>query len=262
MITSTSNGKVKNVIRLISKSNARKEQKLFTAEGIKMFQEAPPDMIEQVFVKQSLRLEEKLHKKLKSLPHEVVSDTVFDRMSSTKTPQGIMTALRQPEYVWEDMLCRDAPLLLVLEDLQDPGNLGTIIRTAEGAGVDGVIMSKGCVDIFNPKTIRSTMGSVYRMPFFYMDDLKETLEILEKENICTYAAHLQGENTYDKENYCRGTAFLIGNEGNGLSPELTAMAKRRIRIPMEGLVESLNAAVASSILTYEAFRQRRNCIDK
>lgn len=262
MITSTSNGKVKNVIRLISKSSVRREQKLFTAEGIKMFQEAPPKMIEQVFIKQSLRLEDGLLKKLKRLPYEVVTDTVFDRMSSTKTPQGILTVLRQPEYIWEDMLCWDAPLLLVLEDLQDPGNLGTIIRTAEGAGVDGVIMNKGCVDIFNPKTIRSTMGSVYRMPFFYMDDLRDVMEILEEENICTYAAHLMGENTYDGEDYSRGCAFLIGNEGNGLSPEIAAMAKRRIRIPMEGLVESLNAAMACGILVYEAARQRRNCIDK
>ena len=152
----------------------------------------------------------------------------------------------------------DKPLFMILEDLQDPGNLGTIIRTGEGAGVTGVILSKTSVDVFNPKVIRSTMGSVYRVPVLYVDSIEEeVLPMLKTHGTTTYAAHLKGENNYDQEDYGKGTAFFIGNEGNGLSDELTACADTLIKIPMAGQVESLNAAMASGILMYEAARQRR-----
>ena len=151
------------------------------------------------------------------------------------------------------------PLLMILEDLQDPGNLGTILRTGEGAGVTGIILSKNSVDIYNPKVIRSTMGSVYRMPFYYTSSIQEEiLPWLREKKITGYAAHLEGKNSYDQEDYTKGTAFFIGNEGNGLSRELSQKADIWIRIPMEGQVESLNAAMASGILMYEASRQRRN----
>ena len=144
---------------------------------------------------------------------------------------------------------------MVLDNLQDPGNLGTIVRTAEGAGVTGVIMSKETVDIYNPKVIRSTMGSIYRMPFYYADDIFETVEELQKRGIKVYAAHLQGEGFYEKD-YRTGTAFLVGNEGNGLTDRITGMADEKIRIPMMGKVESLNAAIAATLMAYEALRQR------
>ena len=147
--------------------------------------------------------------------------------------------------------------MMILDNLQDPGNLGTIFRTAEAAGVTGIIMSRDCVDIYNPKTIRSTMGALYRMPFLYVDDLKETIHTLKEQNIKSYAAHLDGKNTYDKEDYRQGTAFLIGNEGNGLREEIAQCADTWIRIPMCGQVESLNAAVAATVLMFEVSRQRR-----
>ena len=143
----------------------------------------------------------------------------------------------------------------VLEDIQDPGNLGTMLRTGEGAGITAVIMSKKTADLFNPKTIRSTMGSVYRVPFCYVEDLKAVIEKMHAAGIQTYAAHLQGKNSYTQECYSAKTAFLIGNEGNGLSDEIAALAMCKIRIPMEGQVESLNAAVSAAILMYEAKRQ-------
>lgn len=165
--------------------------------------------------------------------------------------------MRQQASDLPTLLRAEKPLLLLLENLQDPGNLGTILRTAEGAGVTGVILSKGCVDLYNPKTIRSTMGSVYRVPTLYTEDLRETVELLKAHGIRSFAAHLKGVNFYDQENYRGGTAFLIGNEGNGLTEELTEQADTLIRIPMEGKLESLNAGVASAILMYEAYRQRR-----
>ena len=258
MITSSSNAQVKNVIQLNTKGKARNKQGLFVVEGIKMFREAPADWISKVYIRESLYEEDSWKQELAAVPHEVVADSVFRQMSDTMTPQGILTVLHQPHYEWKDFTGNASPLLVVLEDLQDPGNLGTILRTSEGAGVDGILLSKGCVDIFNPKTIRSTMGSIYRMPFLYVDNMMELMEKLKEEHICTYAAHLKGKNFYDQEDYQGGTAFLIGNEGNGLSEELSEKSECLIRIPMAGKVESLNAAMACGILTYEASRQRRN----
>ena len=149
------------------------------------------------------------------------------------------------------------PGMLLLDGIQDPGNLGTMMRTAEAAGVDGVIMSRDTVDIYNPKTIRSTMGSIYRVPFLYTDDLLADMEKLHEKGIVTYAAHLKGKGYYDEVSYKGPTAFLIGNEGNGLSDEISEKAKQYIKIPMEGQLESLNAAVAAAILMYEAAAQRR-----
>lgn len=152
---------------------------------------------------------------------------------------------------------RKQMLFILLENLQDPGNLGTIFRTAEAAGVDGIIMNGQTVDIYNPKTIRSTMGSVYRVPFLYTDDICGAIRTLQEKGVSVYAAHLKGDKCYDEYDYHGSSAFLIGNEGNGLSEEAAGCADAYLRIPMKGSVESLNAAVASSILLYEAYRQRR-----
>lgn len=146
----------------------------------------------------------------------------------------------------------------MLDNLQDPGNMGTIVRTAEGAGVTGVIMSRDCVDIYNPKTIRSTMGSIYRMPFYYAEDILKAIRKIKDAGIKVYAAHLDGEKSYDEEDYAFSCAFLIGNEGNGLREETSKMADHYIIIPMSGEVESLNAAIAASVLMFEVKRQRRN----
>lgn len=190
---------------------------------------------------------------------EMVDDRVFRQMCDTQTPQGILTLASIPVYPREKLLGESgAPLILVLEDLQDPGNVGTIIRTAEGAGVTGVFMSSRTADCFQPKVVRSTMGSIFRVPVRREDSLPELMIWLKKHGVKSYAAHLSGKNSYVKENYREGTAFLIGNEGNGLSDELTADADVRIRIPMEGKVESLNAAVASALLMYEAHAQRHS----
>lgn len=254
MITSTANPQVKNLQQLAKKAKLRNEQDVFLAEGRKMFQEAPPERVQKVYLSESLYKEKG---QVCGLPCEVLSDRVFEAVSGTKTPQGILMLVRQFHYRLEDLLKREAPLLMILENLQDPGNLGTILRTAEGAGADGVILSRDCVDIYNPKTIRSTMGSVYRVPFLYVDSIGEILPSLAAKGVRTYAAHLNGENLYDREDYRGGTAFFIGNEGNGLTDALAARADRLVRIPMHGRLESLNAAVAAAVLMYEACRQRR-----
>lgn len=253
-----SNPQVKRVAQLQKKARLRREEGVFLVEGPRMFREVPRDRLEKVYVSTSYLSNREHQEQLTGMNWEEVEDKVFVRMSDTQTPQGVLCLVRQQEGSLESILKREAPLLMVLEDIQDPGNLGTIFRTAEGAGVHGIIMSRDCVDIYNPKTIRSTMGSIYRVPFCVCENLPGVLEQLDGAGVRTYAAHLQGKNTYDRESYLGGTAFLIGNEGNGLSQEISARASCKIRIPMEGQLESLNAGVAAAILMYEAGRQRRN----
>lgn len=261
MISSLSNTKVKQVAAWQNKARERKKDNIFLAEGLKMFEEAPEEKVKEVYITEELlnRLDPEsfLLKKLQCTGFETVSEEVFAKMSDTMTPQGILTVLARPQYTLEELLFVKNPLFVILEDLQDPGNLGTILRTGEGAGVTAVIMSKNTVDIFNPKTIRSTMGSVYRVPFLYVEDLEKTLKCLQDAGIKTYAAHLKGATYYDSFSFEEGTAFLIGNEGNGLKKSTADAADAYLKIPMEGQVESLNAAIATSLLMYEAHRQRR-----
>ena len=262
MITSTSNAAVKNVVNLSKKTKERNAQGLFIVEGPKMFAEAPEGLLESVYIAESFFRERKSflkehERKLDAVPVQVVSDHVCSVMSDTKTPQGIICLARQMRYSCADLAAGPAPLCVILEDLQDPGNMGTIIRTAEGAGASGVLLSAGCVDIYNPKVIRSTMGSVYRVPFAAAEDLAPVLEEWKAGGMTLYAAHLDGRGSYDREDYSASTGFLIGNESRGLTPALTAQADVLVRIPMCGRVESLNASVAAAILMYEGFRQRR-----
>lgn len=261
MITSTSNQRVKQIVQWQTKAKQRRQDGIFLAEGLKMYEEAPPELIREVYLTQSLlrHLEgtaSAIRKKLERTGYETTTEEVFERMSDTRTPQGILTVLKRPSYGLEQLLRGDRPLLLLLENIQDPGNLGTILRTGEGAGITGVIMSAQTADIYNPKTIRATMGSVYRVPFLYVEDMAAIVETLREKGIHVYAAHLQGQTYYDRFDFREGTAFLIGNEGNGLRRETAEMADFYLKIPMEGQVESLNAAIAASLLAYEAHRQR------
>lgn len=257
MITSTSNTQVKQLIQLQKKSKVRNEQKVFIVEGIRMFQEVPREMVKKVYISESLYNRKRQDLNLAGLSVELMSDIVFSRVSDTQTPQGILCVVEQMKYCVEDLWKVDAPHLVFLDNLQDPGNLGTILRTAEGAGVTGVVMSKDCVDIYNPKTIRSTMGSIYRLPFLYAEHLETVICQVKEKGVTVYAGHLDGRLSYDQEDYTKGTAFLIGNEGNGLREDIAQLADTWIRIPMCGEVESLNAAIAASILMFEVYRQRR-----
>ena len=260
MITSTSNARVKELVQLQKKSKVRNEQGVFLLEGVKMYQEIPQEQLVKVYVSETFadKQKEEINRLKDRRKLEYLSDHVFQYVSDTKTPQGILCVVRQSTYCLEDILEAEDAHLLVLDNLQDPGNLGTILRTAEGAGVTGIIISKESVDIYNPKVIRSTMGSIYRVPFVYVEDLKEAIAKVKAHGIFTYAAHLDGKNSYDKEDYTKKTAFLIGNEGNGLRKEIADLADTWIRIPMQGQVESLNAAIATSVLMFETARQRRN----
>lgn len=254
MITTIQNKQIKQIIKLKKNARERKKQQLFIVEGIRMFTEIPKEYLYKVYASQDFYNEHQTV--FGEMEVELVSDQVMKEISDTMTPQGVLALVKMLKYSLDDLLNQKEPLFLVLENLQDPGNLGTILRTGEGAGISGVIMSHDTVDIYNPKVTRSTMGSIFRVPFVYVDDLFEVLETMEDKDITTYAAHLNGTD-YTKEDYSTGTAFFIGNEGNGLTDELTDKAQKKIKIPMCGKVESLNAAMASGLLVYEARRQRQ-----
>ena len=284
------NAKIKEIQKLTEKSKARREAGLFVIEGPRMFIETPLEWIEEIYVTQrfldnadsgllgmaegpsidgdstagsvenshsdhstSIRASEMIT----WMNHEVVTEEQMKKLTDTVTPQGILCVVRQPSYTMEDIINHPGHrLLMILEDIQDPGNLGTIFRTAEGAGASGIIMTKGCADLFNPKVVRSTMGSIYRVPFFVTDDIEQTINLVKNAQIEVFAAHLKGEHFYDEIEY-KDAAFLIGNEGRGLKDSTASLADTYIKIPMSGELESLNASMAAGILMYEHNRQIR-----
>lgn len=255
MITSTSNQKIKDLKELNTKQKARRKLGAFVVEGERAVLEVPSELLIMVYAAESFDSE-----KLKGFPQdkiEILSDNVFKSVCDTQTPQGVMAVVKMPHYELKDLLEGENTNLLILENVQDPGNLGTMMRTGEGAGITGVVMSKGTVELFNPKTVRATMGSIYRVPFYVAEDLAETIDEIKKNGVKLYAAHLKGKVFYDEVSYKGPTGFLIGNEGNGLTDETADMADTYIKIPMAGELESLNAAMAAGILMYEANRQRR-----
>ncbi|MBE5960000.1 MAG: RNA methyltransferase [Lachnospiraceae bacterium] len=262
MISSVSNAQIKNIMKLQTKAKERNEQGVFVCEGRKMFEEARQAehvSLKKTYVSESF-YEEMTAKEsgyFDGTDYEIVSESVFKQISETMTPQGVLAVVTRPKHSLEEMIKGNSGTYVVLEDVRDPGNLGTIVRTAEGAGVKGIILSRGCVDIFNPKVIRSTMGAIYRMPFVYVEDLLGTLEIMKQHDISVYAAHLEGAVFYDEVEYSKKTAIMIGNEGNGLTREAADAATSYIKIPMEGNVESLNAGIAAAVLMYEVYRQNR-----
>lgn len=254
IITSASNEQIKKLINLREKSKVRKSTGLYLVEGIKMFMEIPPQDLVDIYVSETFAKEKK--ELLSSYDYNIVTDALLKKISDTVTPQGIVCTVKQKKCTVDEIIEHrnaEKSCIVVLDRIQDPGNLGTIVRTAEAAGISGIVMSSGCADIYSPKVIRSTMGSVFRVPFAVSDCLVEDIKRMKKAGIITYAAHLNGT-IYSKELKVKDLALLIGNEARGLSDEVSALADRMIKIPMEGKVESLNAAIATAILMYEAMK--------
>ena len=276
IISSKDNKRIKYIRSLLEKGGIRKKNHSFVVEGIKLVDEALEygnvldiiaseslyeDIVSGDLARNGLLSDNGKHiiKQVKqgTLP-TVVSDAVFKSVSETITPQGILAEVEMPKHrLLEEKFLEIAYektgkiKLLILEDTADPGNLGTIMRTAEAAGVTGVIIGKGTVDIFNPKVVRSTMGSIFRLPFAYVDDLKAVILRLKRDGISFYATHLKGKESYRDISYSDKAGILIGNEARGLSDEIANLADTYVIIPMQGKVESLNAAVAAALMLYE-----------
>lgn len=186
---------------------------------------------------------------------------VLAKLSETKSPQGIVAVVKKSRHSWEEWLknqlqsCEDI-LLLYLDEIQDPGNLGTILRTAEAAGVNGVVLGKGSVDLYNGKVVRATMGALFRMPVFTRP-LPQTAEEWKVQGGRVFISSLsERSRSYDEVDYRGKTAIVIGNEGRGVSREMIELADLQVHIPIYGQAESLNAAVAAGLFMYEARRKR------
>lgn len=255
----------KSILKWQTRASRRKEDGVFITEGIRMFTEIPEDRLLKILVSESFAADRadsmaEVRKKqtLSGAELRIVRDDVFRKLSDTLTPQGVLAVVRAFQYTEEEILDTENGLFVLLENLQDPGNLGTILRSAEASGADGVIMNGTCADVYNPKVIRATMGACFRVRFCVTEDLTDTVRKIQSRGGTVYAAHLQGAVPYDRPDYRGMSAFMIGNEAAGLSDTLADAADGRIIIPMQGKVESLNAAMAASILMFEAARQRRN----
>lgn len=252
MITSTSNQQVKEVQKLQKSSRYRSEKGLFVVEGWRMIKEIPAAFVVSIFMVASDAtglVEIELDKVT------LVTDQVLKAMSREVTPQGIIGIAKMKSMAYE-LTEVENPLIVAIDCVQDPGNLGTIIRTAEAAGVDQLILSKGTVDLYNPKVVKSTMGAIYRMAILKDVDLGHYLDLMSESNIAIYAAHLNGVKNHYQFNYQQGTCFVMGNEGNGLREEIAEKTTDYLKIPMQSKAESLNVAMATGILIYEAIRQR------
>ncbi len=260
MISSISNQQVKEITKLQKQPKYRKASSLFIAEGFKMLKEAAENgCLVKTYISEFVL--EKKHESLewlcKEFPYETVSDQVFRQLSGTVTTQGILGIVKQPSYSITDILDDKKHIWLLLDDIRDPGNLGTIMRTAEGAGMSAVIMGKGTADLFNPKTVRSTMGAIFRMPFVYVDDITEIIQQIKDNGYSVYGTAMKGSITYDMADYTKGAGIVIGNEANGIQDSVLECITGSINIPMDGKLESLNAAVAAAVVMYEAARQVR-----
>ena len=257
-ITSASNDKIKEVKKLIKTSKERYERGLYIVEGIRMFKEIPLDKLDSIYVSETFyENNREIVDRYKTEPY-VISDKVFNSVSDTGTPQGILALVKMNEFALDDILGNngEAPFIIIAEKLQDPGNMGTIIRTAEGAGATGIIISSDSVDIYNPKVVRSTMGSIFRGPMYVSSDLATDIDRVKEKGVTIFGAHLKGKEFFEKD-FKKPCGFLVGNEGKGLSDKISSRADDLIKIPMKGKVESLNAATSAAVISYEVLRQRR-----
>lgn len=271
IITASSNKKIRQVQALLEKGRARREAGCFAAEGWHLLEEAPAERLTEVYAARSCAEQageicaaKKMQSGEASIPFYVVEDRLFDKISDTKTPQGVLCVVRMSDPDTEELIRPSdggEPLFFLLDQIRDPGNLGTIIRAGEAAGVTGIWLTDGCADPYQPKVVRSAMGALYRMPVVRLaadGQLTEAVARWQRAGIRLYGTSLQAEQAYDMPDYRGGSAFVIGNESRGVRDQVLALCDETVIIPMKGQVESLNAAIAASLMAFEAARQRRS----
>lgn len=259
VITSTSNSNIK-LIKALQMKKYRDEYGLFLAEGMKLVDEALASgyMLKYLLLaKANADLIEKyrVQAESKGLQLLITADHVFDSISDTKTPQGVMAVIHKRQYDLDPALSMPEGFLVLLDGISDPGNLGTIIRTVDAAGGTGVVLLNGCTDPYGPKAVRSTMGSIFRVPVYESDDAADLVIRLRKASYHIAASHLAGSDVFRWKGGGPKTALVIGNESRGVSRQLIELADSLIKIPMAGGAESLNASVAAGILIYEIYRK-------
>ncbi len=247
-ITSAAN-KTFKFIKSLTDKKGRKKAGAFLVEGIKSVRDAEAAGCEFVLA----AVDEDFTGEMPSCPIYRLSRGLFDKLSDTVSPQGILAAVRIPKI---SITPKEGGLYLYCDGVSDPGNLGTLIRTADAAGADGVVLSPGCADIYSPKTVRACMGSLFHIAA--AEDGGDFLVRCKENGFNIYAGALTDKaSDYRSGDYARSTVIVVGNEANGVSEEVLSISKP-VKIPIAGRAESLNAAVAGALLLYEAYRKREN----
>ena len=255
-IESRENRKFKWLNSLRIKKN-RDREGVFVAEGLRLIREIPGDQRVKCFAaSESFAAAQDLSAYEKQAELILLPDGMFASICDTEHPQGILAVCEKLDWSMDVVFAGQNPFFLFAEELNDPGNLGTVIRTADACGVDAVFLSGGSVDLYNPKVLRATMGSLFHVPVFQGVDLAELSAKLHRQGVPLYAAHLQGDCFPYALDLRESCAFLIGNEARGLSERASALCSRLVKIPMTGQAESLNASIAAGVLMYEVVRQR------
>ncbi|MDL2280542.1 RNA methyltransferase [Selenomonadales bacterium OttesenSCG-928-I06] len=187
------------------------------------------------------------------IPFLEVSPEVYNKISDTEEPQGVMVIVEKFEYSLDRLFSKNKSdhFIAVLDNIQDPGNVGTIIRTADAAGCSAVIMLQGTADLFNPKTVRSSMGSLFHLPIIQGIESQNLIKYLKENNVALYATALDSNNNYTNMKFTKPLAIAFGNEANGLSENILKNADKNVCIPIHGQAESLNVSVAAGIILYE-----------
>jgi len=260
-ITSKENKAVK-YLRSLSDPKYRKKECAFLIEGIKMVEDAirdglgvirifaTPDLV-QHHGKSILKLTE-------TIPTEIlwISRNLMYAISANKTPQPVLAVVKKNEYDEDTLLNHASGLIVIAYQLQDPGNLGTIIRTAEAVGAAGVIVTANTVDPYNAKTIRASMGSILRLPIIQIRDSAAFIQVCKQRGYQTIAAVLRGEKSLFDADLKKPTVLMLGQEGSGLPQNIMPLVDLQVHIPMSEAIESLNVATAAAVLLYEVMRQR------
>lgn len=264
LITSVNNQRVKEVADLKQKKY-RTESGLFFAEGLRAVQEAMQyaevtDLFFTAAEEGKLQGTLKIAKEKGSRLYQA-DDKVMAKLSDTKTPQGVLAVIRIPEQSLQKLRPGTASdnnvPVIILDRIQDPGNLGTIIRTADAVGALGIILLEGCVDAYSPKVVRASMGSLFHLPVIQDVFPEEALTWCYRHGYEPAATAIQGATNLYKADISKKMAFIFGNEANGVAEELQAAAETRLFIPMAGQAESMNVAMAAGIVLFEGLRQRK-----
>lgn len=261
-ISSKENSVIKGAKSLIQKKHRDKES-LLPIEGYVLLEEAIQCkmFVEYALFSESFLLSEAARCLAGRLEEQKIlvytlPDSLFMTVSDTKSPQGVFAAVRKPDF-GDRAAFSEGSNILVLDRLQDPGNVGTMIRTAEAAGFEAIICLKGTVDVYSPKVIRSAAGSILRMPIFFYEEPEAVLLALKRAGKHTVAAMPEAKIEYHQAPVFSNAAILVGNEASGLCEAFEEKADYPVRIPMRGKVESLNAAMAAGIIMYESLRGRK-----
>jgi TrmH family RNA methyltransferase len=244
---------LKLIKNLLEKRSARRKEGRFVVEGPHLVAEAG-DKLECLVYCENLPEVQKLE--TKGVPGYKISRQQFEDLSGVEAPQGVLGVVKEFGYGYRDLLKGDKTLIVYCLGVQDPGNLGTIIRSADAFGASGVVVSKGTVDLYNPKVVRSTMGSLFHLPIVITEDDGATVKYLRERKVKLISTDAAGKKDLSEAKLKGPVAILLGNEGRGLPAEVSKLADETVRIPMAGRAESLNVGMAASVLLYEALRQR------